>query len=56
MENNVIMSKEELVKLIVTMKQLDVRGFNSMEMLVSMVAFLNDVMGRTPRNEEAPEG
>lgn len=52
MGNNVIMSKEELVKLIETLKQLDVRGFNSMDMLVGTVMFLTDVLNRKAPAEE----
>ena len=55
MNDSVIMSKQELAVLINTLKKLDVRGFESMDMLVGTVAFLNDVMGRTPEIK-APEG
>ena len=51
-----MMNKQELSMMVNTLKKLDVRGFESMDMLVGMVAFLNDAMGRTQENKEAPEG
>lgn len=48
------MSKQELAMMVNTLKRLDVRGFESMDMLVGMVAFLNDAMGR--ETENTPEG
>ena len=57
MDNNGnCLTKQEVVMLVNTLKKLDVRGFESMDMLVGMVAFLNDAMGRTHENKEAPEG
>ena len=56
MDGFVMMNKQELAMMINTLKKLDVRGFESMDMLVGMVAFLNDAMGRTQENKEAPEG
>ena len=56
MKEQVTLSKGEIVTLINTLKQLDVRGFESMDMLVGMVAFLNEAIGRTQENKEAPEG
>lgn len=50
------MSKQELAMMVNTLKRLDVRGFESMDMLVGMVAFLNDAMGKAQENKEAPEG
>lgn len=54
MDENVTMSKQEVMLLINTLKRLDVRGYDSMDMLVGMVAFLNDAMGR--ETENTPEG
>lgn len=48
------MSKQELSMMVNTLKRLDVRGFESMDMLVGMVAFLNEAMGR--ETENTPEG
>lgn len=56
MDEYVKVSKQELAMMVNTLKKLDVRGFESMDMLVGMVAFLNDAMGRTQENKEAPEG
>lgn len=47
MDENVTMSKQEIALLINTLKRLDVRGYDSMNMLVGMVAFLSDVSGRS---------
>lgn len=54
MDEFVKMKKQEVAMLINTIKKLDVRGFESMDMLVGMVAFLNDAMGR--ETENTPEG
>ena len=51
MDENVTMSKQEVMLLINTLKRLDVRGYDSMDMLVGMVAFLSDVSGRTVKPE-----
>ena len=51
MDENVTMSKQEVMLLINTLKRLDVRGYDSMDMLVGMVAFLNDVSVRTVKPE-----
>ena len=56
MDEFVKMSKQELAMMVNTLKRLDVRGFESMDMLVGMVAFLNEAIGRTQENKEAPEG
>lgn len=49
-----LVSKQEIAMLIQTLKRLDVRGFDSMDMIVGAVAFLNDVMERKlPEPDEA---
>lgn len=54
MDEFVKMKKQEVAMLINTLKRLDVRGYDSMDMLVGMVAFLNDTLGR--ETENTPEG
>jgi len=54
MDEFVKMRKQELAMMVNTLKRLDVRGFESMDMLVGMVAFLNEAMGR--ETENTPEG
>lgn len=54
MDEYVKVSKQELAMMVNTLKKLDVRGFESMDMLVGMVAFLNEAMGR--ETENTPEG
>ena len=49
MDEYVTMSKQEIMLLINTLKRLDVRGYDSMDMLVGMVAFLNNVSNREPK-------
>lgn len=50
MDEFVKMKKQEVAMMVNTLKRLDVRGFESMNMLVGMVAFLNEAMGRETEN------
>ena len=54
MDEFVKMKKQEVAMLINTLKRLDVRGYDSMDMLVGMGAFLKDALGR--ETENTPEG
>lgn len=52
MNDLVIMSRQELMILINTLKSIDVNGFDSMDKLVGAVTFLTEVMARKEDSTE----
>ena len=48
-----IVTKQELMVLINTLKSIDVHGFDSMDKMVGSVTFLTEILARVPQQEEA---
>lgn len=51
----IMIDKELLGKIIQTLKMLDVKGFESMDMLVGCVSALMSVYNNTPESEETEQ-
>ena len=55
MNEYAIVSKQDVVTLINTLKQIEVKGFDSMDKLVAAVAFLNMVLNQEQAQAQPEE-